>query len=108
MDKEILEKIDDIEREIAVLPQGSITKKTIKGKDYFYHRVSQDGKRVENYIRFEELSALQEGIFKRKALEKELRKLRSSAPHNAIPVNKELNFKTKVRLTNNSNHRFHP
>ncbi|MBO6298800.1 MAG: AAA family ATPase [Lachnospiraceae bacterium] len=98
MDKEILEKIDDIEREIAVLPQGSITKKTIKGKDYFYHRVSQDGKRVENYIRFEELSALQEGIFKRKALEKELRKLRSSAPHNAIPVNKELNFKTKVRL----------
>ena len=77
MDKEIIDKINDIEREIAVLPQGSIAKKTIKGKEYFYHRVSQGGKRVENYIRFEELSELQERILKRKALEKELRKLRS-------------------------------
>ena len=97
MDNEIYEKIADIEHEIASLPHGSITKKMIKGREYFYHRISLNGKRVENYIRFEDLSALQEGILKRKALEKNLKKLRSAVPQTAIPVYKGLNFKTMVR-----------
>ena len=31
----IYNQITEIEREIAVLPEGSITKKKIRGKDYF-------------------------------------------------------------------------
>ena len=40
----IYNQIAEIEREIAVLPEGSITKKKIKDKDYYYHRITHDGK----------------------------------------------------------------
>lgn len=73
----IINKIAEIEREIAVLPVGSITKKQIKGKDYFYHRIIKDGKRTENYIPFEEVDELRKQIDKRKTLEKSLKELQS-------------------------------
>ena len=53
MNEEIYEKIADIEREIASLPEGSVARKTVKGKEYYYHRISRGGKRIENYISFE-------------------------------------------------------
>ena len=62
-------------REIAVLPEGSITKKKIRGKDYYYHRISRDGKRIENYVSFEQVPDLKDKIEKRKTLEKKLREL---------------------------------
>ncbi len=39
-----------LEQQIANLPAGSITKKTIKGKEYFYHRWTENKKRREKYI----------------------------------------------------------
>jgi len=53
-----LAQIAEIEREIAKLPEGSITKKKIKEKEYFYHRITTNGKRVENYLSFEKISEL--------------------------------------------------
>ena len=47
-----LAQILELEREIAMLPEGSITKKNIKGKDYYYHRININGKRIEKYIQF--------------------------------------------------------
>ena len=41
---DLTERIARLEREIALLPEGSITKKTIRGKEYFYRRIMQDGK----------------------------------------------------------------
>ncbi|MBO4390727.1 MAG: AAA family ATPase, partial [Lachnospiraceae bacterium] len=72
---DLTERIARLEREIALLPEGSITKKTIRGKEYFYRRIMQDGKRKELYVGFEEVPALREGIERRKALEKELKAL---------------------------------
>lgn len=43
-------KITTLERERFQLPQGSISKKTVNGKTYYYHRVQRNGKRVEKYI----------------------------------------------------------
>ena len=40
----------ELERQISSLPAGSITKKTVKGKEYFYHRWTEDKKRREKYI----------------------------------------------------------
>lgn len=48
--EELVNAIAEIEREIAILPEGSITKKKIKDKEYYYHRITRNGKRVENYI----------------------------------------------------------
>ena len=44
MTTDIMQRIIDIEREIATLPSGSVSKKTIKDKVYYYHRAKRDGK----------------------------------------------------------------
>ena len=75
--EELMNQIAELEREIALLPEGSITKKKIKDKDYFYHRITRNGKRVENYLSFEVVHELRAQIDKRKAFEKELKLLKS-------------------------------
>ena len=77
---DIYNRIAETEREIAILPQGSITKKKIRDKDYYYHRITRNGKRYENYLVFDEVPELREKIEKRKALEKELKELKQSVP----------------------------
>ena len=60
-----------------MLPEGSITKKKIKEKEYYYHRITTNGKRNENYLRFEEVAELKMQTEKRKKLEKELKKIKA-------------------------------
>ncbi|MBE7073450.1 MAG: AAA family ATPase [Eubacteriales bacterium] len=101
MNDDINYKIAELESKIAMLPEGSITKKTIKGKEYFYHRIMRDGKRLENYVSFEELPSLKDKIEKRKALEKELKDLKRLAPKSTKQSADNLNFKTMVRTGSN-------
>ena len=97
----IYNQIAEIEREIAVLPEGSITKKKIKDKDYFYHRITRGGKRIENYVSFEQVPDLKEKIEKRKALEKKLKELKRMLPEEEKGADRiaetEPKFRTKVR-----------
>ena len=58
---ELMNRIAELEREIAVLPEGSITRKKIKDKEYYYHRVTRDGKRSEQYVSFEEVANVSAG-----------------------------------------------
>ncbi len=98
---DILTQIAELEREIAVLPEGSITKKKINGKEYFYHRITRNGKRSEKYVGFESVAELSSGIEKRKALEKELKKLKANAALKSDEQNdneKALDFRTTVRV----------
>ena len=37
---EIQTSITELETQISNLPAGSVTKKTIRGKEYFYHRIT--------------------------------------------------------------------
>ncbi len=74
------ERAEELNREISMLPPGSITTKTINGKKYFYHRVQVEGKRREIYLQKEKVDALREQIEKRKALEKELKHLKKLLP----------------------------
>ena len=96
MNEEIYAQIAELE--IAILPEGSITKKKIKDKDYYYHRINRDGKRVENYISFEDLSDLRERIEERKALEKELKELKLLLPKDDSSELQNQSFRTKVRI----------
>lgn len=94
----LYEQIAKIEREIARLPEGGIAKKTIKGKEYYYHRITRDGKRVENYVSFDNVKALMAGIEERKKLEKELKELKRLIPKDESPAIRDQSFKTKVRI----------
>ena len=40
---ELLKRIDELEREIALLPSGSIAVKRINDKEYYYHRINENG-----------------------------------------------------------------
>ena len=77
---DIQERIAGLEQEIAQLPKGSISKKTIGDRDYYYHRLNIDGKRKEEYIQADEVEALRKKIEQRKALEAELKKLQKLIP----------------------------
>lgn len=89
--EEIIARIAEIEREIAVLPAGGVSKKNVHGNIYYYHRITQNGKRMEKYVKADEVDELISNIEKRKKLEKELKKLKQ-----CMPKEKNLDFKTKV------------
>lgn len=101
--QEIQSRIEGIEKEIALLPKGSIGTKTVNnGKVYFYHRFMENGKRVEKYVAFEDVAFLRERIEKRKALEAELRTLKSQAglpwPKKGGGAVTDLKFNASVRV----------
>lgn len=98
--EELMNQIAELEREIALLPEGSITKKKIKDKEYFYHRITRNGKRVENYLSFEVVPELKAQIDKRKAFEKELKLLKSQVIPESVWEREDEEqpaFKTTVR-----------
>lgn len=95
----LLNQIAELEREIARLPEGSITKKKIKDKEYYYHRINQNGKRIENYLKFEEVPELRAQIEKRKAFEKKRKELKAFVVPVEEPASEQEQrvFKTTVR-----------
>ncbi len=98
-DNKIIEQIAELEKEISALPSGSITKKKIKDGIYYYHRITVGGKRKENYIDKEKVEELKIQIERRKALQKELKDLKSFLPkdmQNEKP--KDNSFNTYVRI----------
>ena len=70
----------ELEQQISALPAGSITKKTVNGKEYFYHRWTENKKRWEKYIPVDELENFRAQIERRKELEHELKILRKHLP----------------------------
>ena len=91
--KDLLLRISEIEEALALLPAGSIGKKTVNGKIYYYHRFYENGKRKEKYIPQDRLADMKIAVERRKALEEELkelnaRKARFSAdtPSSSVPA----------------------
>lgn len=97
---DLLQRIEEIERELALLPPGSIGTKTIGDNKYYYHRYYKNGKRSEDYVAFENVEELRSLIERRKALEKELKELKKTLPQTK-PIKKSGNFHkfaTNVRI----------
>ena len=77
---ELQNRMTELEKQISMLPPGGITKKTIKGKDYFYHRWTENKRRREKYIPMEAVDVFRAQIERRKALEQELNALKAQLP----------------------------
>lgn len=93
----ILTRIAELEHQIAELPAGSVTKKTVNGKEYYYHRWTEEKKRREKYIPAEELDWFRKQIEQRKTLEKELKTMKKHLPKAAVPASSAQVFATTVR-----------
>lgn len=94
---ELQNRMAELKRQIEMLPAGSITKKTVNGRVYFYHRWTEEKKRREKYIPAEEVDSFREKIEHRKALEKELKALQKQLPVQARPAAPAYSFTTNVR-----------
>ena len=73
-------RVTELEQQISALPAGSVTKKTVNGKEYFYHRWTENKKRREKYIPADELENFRAQIERRKELEQELKALKKQLP----------------------------
>ena len=94
---ELQAKITELEQQIAELPAGSVTKKTINGNVYFYHRWTENKKRREKYIPAEEVDSFRKQIERRKALEKELKVLQKQLPKKSVSAVSAHTFATNIR-----------
>jgi len=97
-DSDIKTAIEELEKEISILQPGSVAVKRKNEKEYYYLRVSYNGKRTETYIPFEKVEEIRKQIEKRKELEKKLRDLKKALPAKPkVPKKAPGKFKTFVR-----------
>ena len=82
LQNELQNCIEDLKQQIAAFLPGSITKKKINGKDYFYRRWTEDKKRKEKYIPMADVETVRQQIEQRKLLEQELKTLKMQLPKN--------------------------
>ena len=86
-----------MENEIALLPQGSINIKKIKGKEQSYLQWTENGKSKSKYIKKYEREQILAGVERRKQLQDELRELkRIKVKPTPIPIK----FETSVVIGN--------
>lgn len=88
--------MNELAQKIAMLPSGSIVKKTVTGREYYYHRWTENKKRHEKYIPAEALDSFRAQIEQRKELEQELKALKKMLPK-AAPTHVAA-FTTNVRI----------
>ena len=74
---EQMNRIAELTAQIAELPKGYISQKTIGGKMYFYHQWSEQGQKQSKYLHDSEIEPLTKLIELRKRLQAELRELRT-------------------------------
>lgn len=99
--EDLLLQIAELEKEIAALPEGSVTKKKVNGKDYYYHRINRNGKRTEKYVSFVEVDELSSRIERRKELDKRLKELNKLVVNEKVlksDQNQSLVFNSMVRI----------
>lgn len=94
---ELQNRLTELKQQIELLPAGSITRKTVNGRVYFYHRWTEEKKRREKYLPAEEVDSFREKIERRKALEKELKALQKQLPAQVRPAMPACSFTTNVR-----------
>ena len=75
--REQLRRITKLTEQIAGLPKGYLSKKTIGGKVYYYHQWSENGVKQSRYLHDSEIAPLADKIEKRKELLAQLRILKS-------------------------------
>lgn len=68
----------DLERKLAGLPAGSVKRRRIKGRDYYYLQRREGGRVVHKYLGVQDPKDLVEKIRRRRFLAGELKKVRAA------------------------------
>lgn len=101
-DSEIRERIREIEAEMAKLPSGCVTCKTIGGKERYYHQYYMNKSRKDKIIPAEEVESLKEKIERYNLLKRELQEWKRRLPKPNKPKEKKIaeniNFQCQVTI----------
>lgn len=101
-EQEIRARIQEIENEMAELPSGCVTCKTIGGKERYYHQYYVDKKRKDQIIPAEEAEPLKRKIEQYNQLKQELKELKRLLPKTSKPKAKKAepmqNFECQVTI----------
>lgn len=89
-------QIAELQAQIETLPKGSIAKKNVNGKTYYYHRYYENGKRIEKYIDFDSVEVLREQIAERKSLGTKLKELKKGVRLKKQQKIETLSFHTSI------------
>ena len=96
------DQIEALEAEIAALPIGYISRKTINGKVKLYHQWTENGKKKSKYLDDQTAAQMQTLIEKRRELQQQLRTARALLPKDK-PARKApkavYEFKTNVSIS---------
>lgn len=91
-------KISELEKEIATLPIGYISKKTIGGKTRYYRQWTENGKIKSKYIPNEEYDEVSQAIARRKELQKQLKELKKKQPIHNEQMTEPFDYETNVLM----------
>lgn len=91
-------KISELEKEIATLPIGYISKKTIGGKTRYYRQWTENGKIKSKYIPNEEYDEVSQAIARRKELQKQLKELKKQQPIHNEQMTEPFDYETNVLM----------
>lgn len=95
---DIYAKISELEKEIATLPIGYISKKTIGGKIRYYRQWTENGKIKSKYISNEEYDEVSQAIARRKELQKQLKELKKQQPIHNEQMAEPFDYETNVLM----------
>lgn len=95
-EKERLEELTKLQAEIESLPKGYISTKTVRGNTYYYHQWSESGKKKSRYLKADEVEPLKEQIARRKALQAQVKSLRSKAEKEPPHIMEKPRYRTRV------------
>lgn len=91
-------KISELEKEIATLPIGYISKKTIGGKVRYYRQWTENGKIKSKYIPNEKYDEVSQAIARRKELQKLLKELKKQQPIQRERTAEAFDYETNVLM----------
>ena len=90
------ERISELEKEIASLPVGYISKKTINGKVRYYRQWTENGKTKSQYIRENEFDGVSQAIERRKELQEKLKELNKNQTAKEIKPEESFDYETNI------------
>lgn len=90
-------QIEAIKKQLEALPAGYVSKKNIRGKVYYYHQWSENGKKKSRYLKEAEAETLSEQIARRRELSGQLKELMGKNGHHPGKEKNVPMYKTNIQ-----------
>ena len=92
------DRIRRLEAELQQLPKGSVSRKTINGKERLYLQGTENGRRFCRYVKQSEIADVLSAVARREALRQQIAQLMKAAPSSSEAAEYETHVITGTAL----------